>query len=174
LAEETTINKHRWRLMNKQQLHQLFVARLTHELESITAAAKASFATATDNEHHAEGKYDTFSLETSYLARGQAKRVAELRESLERLAHLPLKAMVPGDPIQWGALVRLEADDGERRNLLFCSAGGGEKVSVDDEDYVIITSQSPLGRALLGRTADEHVQINIAGNDRTFTIISVE
>jgi transcription elongation GreA/GreB family factor len=70
--------------------------------------------------------------------------------------------------------VRIEADDGERRNLLFCSAGGGEKVSVDGEDYMIITSQSPLGRALLGRAAGDHFQIKIAGNDRTFSIISVE
>jgi hypothetical protein len=68
--------------MNKADLYQTLIDQLQQELATVTAAAKSSFATATSDAHHAEGKYDTFSLETSYLARGQAKRVAELHDAL--------------------------------------------------------------------------------------------
>ncbi len=160
--------------MTKQDLHRLLVRQMANELDAITAAAKSSFSTATNAAHHAEGKYDTFSLETSYLARGQAKRVAELREALERLQLLPLKTLGPDAPVQLSALVRLQAGDGEKRSLFFGSAGGGEKISVEGEEIVIVTSQSPLGRAVLGRTVGERFEIRIAGKPQTFTVISID
>jgi transcription elongation GreA/GreB family factor len=160
--------------MTKQDIHQLLVRQLANELEAITAAAKSSFSTATNAAHHAEGKYDTFSLETSYLARGQAKRVVELREALERLQLLPMKTLGASAPVQLSALVRLEGADGETRSLFFGSAGGGEKISVEGEEIVVVTSQSPLGRAMLGRTVGEHFEIVIAGKRQTFTVISID
>jgi transcription elongation GreA/GreB family factor len=158
--------------MTKIDIHRLFVQQLATELEAITAAARSSFSTATSEAHHAEGKYDTFSLETSYLARGQAKRVAELGEALERLRLL--NELGPEAPVQLGALVRLEAGDGGKRILFFGSAGGGEKISVDGDEIVIVTSQSPLGRAVLGRTVGECFEISIAGKRQTFTVTSLE
>ncbi len=160
--------------MEKKDIHRLFVQQLEHELEGIAAAARSSFSTATSEAHHAEGKYDTFSLETSYLARGQAKRVAELSEALERLRHLPLNELGPEAPVQLSALVRLEAGDGEKRILFFGSAGGGEKIRVAGDDIVLVTSQSPLGRAVLGRTVGERIEISIAGKRQTLTVMSIE
>ena len=48
--------------MTKKVIHQRFIDHLTAELESITAVAKKTFATATSEEHRAEHKYDTLSL----------------------------------------------------------------------------------------------------------------
>ncbi len=160
--------------MTKQDIHLQFIRQLANELDTITSAARSSIATATSEAHHAEGKYDTFSLETSYLARGQARRVEELRQALERLHLMPVKALDANDPVQLSALVRLQAPNGEMRALYFGSAGGGERIQVDSEDIVIVTSQSPLGRAVLGRTIGEHFTINLAGNKQTFTVLSVE
>ena len=103
--------------MTKTDIHHHFIAKLTAELESITAVARKTFATATSDEHRAEHKYDTFKLESSFLARGQAKRVEELASALESLQLLPLKDLDSTSPIQLSALVRLKASDGGSRTL---------------------------------------------------------
>jgi transcription elongation GreA/GreB family factor len=160
--------------MNKADLYQTLIDQLQQELATVTAAAKSSFATATSDAHHAEGKYDTFSLETSYLARGQAKRVAELHDALERLHAQPLKILEADDPAQTGALVRLQNAHGKKRALFFSGAAGGEIIKAAEEEIVVITSQSPLGRAVLGRKAGEHFDITIAGTKETYTILTIE
>ena len=160
--------------MKKRDIHRLFVKRLAAELETITAAAKASFATATSDEHRAEHKYDTFKLESSFLARGQAKRVEELTTALESLQMLPLEKLHDTSPIQLGALIRLKADDGTTRVLFFGYAAGGETVVADGEEVVIVTSRSPLGQPVLGKTVGDTFEFKM-GNDRhTFTVQSVE
>ena len=159
--------------MTKKKIHQLFVAKLSAELESITAAAKNSFDVATNAEHQAKSKYDTFSLESSYLARGQAKRVEELTASLERLQMLPLKDMDEKTPIQLSALVRIEASDGEKRVLFFGPSAGGEEVTVDGEEIIIVTSSSPLGQAVLGKKVGDSFDIKMGIDAQTFTITSV-
>jgi hypothetical protein len=67
-SRRETANKARIeQAMTKKDIHQRFVDQLARELESIAAAARKSFATATNEEHHAEGKYDTFKLESPTL-----------------------------------------------------------------------------------------------------------
>jgi transcription elongation GreA/GreB family factor len=140
----------------------------------MTSAAKNSIAMATDKEHQARSKYETFSLESSYLARGQAKRVSALRDALERLQQLPLRPLDETTPIQLGAWVRLEADDGERRALFFGPGGGGESVTVDGEETVMVTAQSPIGQAVLGKIVGERFDLKLGIDTRTFTVVSVE
>ena len=159
--------------MTKQAIHQLFVIQLEKELASITAAAKRSFATATSDQHRAESKYDTFQLEASFLARGQAKRVGELTEALESLREMPVQALPKGSPVQFGALVRLQADNGTTRTLLFASAAGGETIVAGKEEITIITSGSPLGQALTGKKAGETVQVKIGSKLQTFEVLRV-
>jgi len=86
---------------------------------------------------------------------------------------LPLRGLAGADPVQLSALVRLQGANGEKRVLFFGSAGGGERIQVNGEDIVIVTSQSPLGRAVLGKTAGEQFTISLAGSIQVFTIMSV-
>ncbi len=160
--------------MTKEEIHRRFIDELSRELESITAAAKNSVAMATSEAHRAESKYDTFSLESSYLARGQAMRIEELRNALEQLQALPLKALSAASPVQLGALVRLEAGDGKKRTLFFGPAAGGEQISADGEEIVIMTARAPLGQALLGKTVGATFEIKIGKATHTFTVVSVE
>lgn len=160
--------------MTKADIHQAFIDQLRSELESITAAAKNSINVATNQEHQAKSKYDTFSLESSYLARGQAKRVEELADALERLEMLPLKDLDETSPIQLSALIHLEAGDGEKRCLFFGPAGGGEEISVNGEDVIIVTSSSPLGQAVLGKKVGDSFQMKMGIDTQTFTVVSVE
>ena len=160
--------------MTKEEIHRCFVEQLAGELESITEAAKKNIATVSNEEHKAESKYDTFSLETSYLARGQAMRVEALRDALERLQVLPLKKLAADDPIQLSALVRMEANDGEKRTLFFGPSGAGEEIEADGETILIVTSAGPLGKAVLGKRAGESFRIRLGPLEQEFTIKSVE
>ena len=160
--------------MTKKVIHQRFIDHLTAELESITAVAKKTFATATSEEHRAEHKYDTFKLESSFLARGQAKRVEALASALDSLQMLPLKKLNSASPIQLGALVRLESGDGEMRVLYFGFAAGGETAVVGGVEITMITSRSPLGMAMLGKVVGDSFEINRGSAVQTFVVRSVE
>ena len=159
--------------MTKQQIHQLFIDQLTEELEAVTAATKSSIDTATNKEHQAKSKYDTFGLESSYLARGQAKRVEELIDALDRLQMLPLKELDDSSLIQLSALIRLKSKSSETRSLFFGPAGGGEAITVEGEEIVIVTSRSPLGQAVLGKSTGYTFSIKLGDTLETFTISSV-
>jgi transcription elongation GreA/GreB family factor len=164
----------RLKTLSKREIHRRFIDQLTTELAAITASAKASFASATDDENRAEHKYDTFKLEESFLARGQAKRVKELADALESLQMLPLDDLPEGSPVQYGALIRLAAKTGTITTLLFGSAAGGETLAVDGEEITVVTAQSPLGQALSGRTAGDTVEVQIGRDRQTFAIVSIQ
>ncbi len=159
--------------MNKKDVHQRFLEKLSAELESLTIAVKNSIAMATDEAHRAESKYDTFSLETSYLARGQAQRVTELRFALDRLNALSVKDLTRESAIQHGSLVRLESGTGKARTLYFCPGGGGEQVDVNGEEVYIVTFASPLGKAVLGKRLGATVEIKIGHDLQMFRIVDV-
>jgi len=160
--------------MTKQEIHRCFVEKLAAEVASITAAAKQTIATATDKEHQARSKYETFSLESSYLARGQAKRVAELTDALERLQLLPLRQLDSSSPMQLGALLRLSSPDAPGRALFLVPAAGGEEINVEGEEIVMMTPSSPLGRAVLGRHVGDSISVSMGDSLNSFTIESVE
>jgi transcription elongation GreA/GreB family factor len=159
--------------ITKHAIHQRFIEQLTKELGVITASAKASFASATDDANRAEHKYDTFKLEESFLARGQAKRVKELSDALESLQMLPVNDLPKGSPVQFGALIRLKAGSGTASTLLFGSAAGGETLVVDGEEITVVTVQSPLGQALSGKKAGDSFELKIGPALQTFKIVSV-
>jgi transcription elongation GreA/GreB family factor len=159
--------------MTKKEIHQRFVEQIAAELAVISDAAEKEMATATNAEHQAKSKYETFSLETSYLARGQAKRVAEFSVALEQLQMLPLKELSDKTPVQLSALVRLEGADGSKRVLFFCPAAGGESIMADGEVITIVTSESPIGRAVVGKYTGHTFEIRLGGDTQMLIIKSV-
>ncbi len=162
------------RVMTKKNIHQKFIEKLTSELTAITAAAKESFATATSEEHQAKNRHDTFKLESSFLARGQAKRVEDLTNALENLHMLPLRKLPSKSPVQLGALVRLIAGDNTTRTLFFCSTAGGESITAGSEEITIVTPQSPIGQAILGKITGDKIDVKIGFTTNTYTVKSVE
>ncbi len=140
--------------MNKQAVLSQILAVLNAELAALTRAAHESFAAATDPDGKAENKYDTRTLEASYVARGQARRVAELQEAVRAFAALSSAPFVHGAPVSLGSLVTLEDSDGHSHYFLGPSAGGTE-VRHDGDEIVIITPASALGQKLIGRREGE-------------------
>ena len=160
--------------MTKQQIHQLFIDRLATELESIIAATKDSIAVASSGEHRAESKYDTFSLESSYLARGQSMRVEELTLALASLRALRMDSYPAKAPTGHGALVRLKERGGATQTMLVAPAAGGAEITADGEAVFLVTPVSPLGRAVWGRKKGDTFDLKMGRDVKAFTVVSVE
>lgn len=132
--------------------------RLEAELARAHKRAKDAADGATHEENRAEGDKDMRATEASYVARGQASRVAEMEEAVIRLAALELLSFEPGARIALSALVELEHND-KRLHYFLLPAAGGEKVQVFGLEIQGLTTQSPLGRALLGLTEGDEAEL---------------
>lgn len=124
-------------------------AELRAHLDRLSKAAFEAHAAATDPGSKAEGKYDTRSLEASYLAAGQARHVDELAETLRIFEGLTLPEFAMVDRIDAGALV--EADlAGETGCFLLVPSSGGLVVSYEGREITLLTPASDLYQRLLG------------------------
>ena len=154
----------------KRRLVAELIERLRADHEALRRAQQATVAGATSAEAKAEHSKDTRALEQTYLARGQAQRVEELSEGLSRVAALPLRAFAAAEPIGVGALVGIE-EAGDVGVLLLMPYGGGIRLAGGEQ---VVTPASPLGRALIGKTAGDEGEVRAAGRARSFAIRSVE
>ena len=132
------------------------VAALCSSLESELSALVRMAAAASDevgsDETKNEGKYDTRSTEASYLARGLAFRIADLRQLVAwfQLFDASWQSKV----VQAGALIQLDED------LLFMAPVGGGRVRIGERLVTIISPSAPLGEALAGLEAGDVAEID--------------
>lgn len=144
--------------MNKQAVLDQLLSVLNHELAALTRAAQGAFAAATDPDSKAENKYDTRTLEASYVARGQAQRVAELQEAVRAFGALSGNALEPGAAITLGALISLEMP-GEVAHYFIGPFAGGTEIVHEGHEVVVITPASALGQKLIGRREGDAVAL---------------
>jgi hypothetical protein len=125
-------------------------------LERLAKSAMDAHAAATDPDSKAEGKYDTRSLEASYLAAGQARHVDQLAEAARMLDAFSPPDFTMDDPIAMGALV--EADiRGETSLLLLVPAAGGMSLVVDGSEITLLSPAGSLYQDLLGKRAGDFI-----------------
>lgn len=132
--------------------------KLEDELENMRRAAKDAREAATHEEAKPENDKDTRALEASYLAGAQAARVRELEGSLKAIGSMVCLDCA-GKAVQASAVVTLEDDDGVRATFFVAPFGGGTQLQADDLSVQVVTPQSPLGRALLGRSEGDVIEV---------------
>ncbi|MEO7098101.1 MAG: transcription elongation factor GreAB [Luteolibacter sp.] len=133
-------------------------AELRSRFELLSRAAFEAHAAATDPGSKAEGKYDTRSLEASYLAAGQARQIDELAETVRIFDNLTLPDFAPSDPIDAGALVATEMR-GETVHFLLVPTSGGLEIKHEDIEVTLLTPDSALYRKLLGMQVGEELEM---------------
>jgi transcription elongation GreA/GreB family factor len=158
-------------LPTKEHLKEELARLVAADLATRERSHKAAREGATHEEAKPENDKDTRALEQSYLARGEALRVEELKVSLAEVQSMPLRAVAEGEPAALGALVLAE-EDGESILLWLAPYGGGNRLA--DGRVQIVTPKSPLGRALIGKCAGEECEVKLAGRNRVLTIERVE
>lgn len=159
--------------MDKLFLQKQVLERLAEDLLQVEQAVRQAHEAATHEENVAENKYDTLGLEAAYLATGQARRAEALRQAMAnwRRFHPPPYNASKG--IELGALVCL-ADSGEKQQLLFLGPNGGSmKLVSGTEPIQVISSETPLGRAMLGKFEGDEVSIQIAQSRQQFEVLRV-
>jgi len=153
----------------KESLRAALVASLRAELDATEAAWRSAAAGATDEEARPENDKDTRALELSYLARGQATRALELRQSLELVGAMALEDF-RGRPAAVGARVTLEDARGVVSVVFLVECGGGVTLP---GGVRAVSITSPLGAAVVGKSEDDEVEVQRSGTTAAYTVSEV-
>ena len=157
---------------DKQEILKLLSESVSADLATMSAAQRAVVDGATHPENKPENDKDTRALEQSYLARGQAQRVVELQSELNQLKALELRAFSASTAIALGALVAV--DDGrEVVHYFIAPAGGGVRVNLRGVEVRVVTPQSPIARALLGKVEGDELELRTPQGATECSITSV-
>lgn len=159
--------------IDKQALLSAFKEQLEAELTRAKERARDAADAATHVENRAEGDKDMRATEASYVARGHSERVFQLERALQLLSAVQPIALGEGDAIQQGAVVCLE-HQAQRSWYFLIPVGGGQRVSVAGTQFQALTTQSPLGAALIGLSTDDEVEVVTPQGPRTSLIVSVQ
>ncbi len=143
-------------LPDKTRVLAALTADVTSRLDAVEQIAAAARDEVSSDETKQEGKYDTRATEASYLARGQAWRVAELRRLASWCALFDAERPLLPPVVQVGALARVE---GGRSEVLFMAPIGGAHFVVEGTHVRVISPTSPLGGALVGLEAEDCFEV---------------
>jgi transcription elongation factor GreA len=120
--------------------------------EAVQAIATArSFGDLSENFEYHAAKNEQGLLE---------RRIALLRDRLDRAVLVDEKAAEASDIVRIGARVEIEDERGERMQLEMSSVGG-------------VSPDSPVGQALLGRRVGEDVEIQAPSGSWRARIVSI-
>ncbi len=153
--------------MEKERVIAELVRALRAEVEAMERLVAMTLDEATGDESRAENKYDTRSLESSYLAAGQGERLLALRRILAFWEGFAGGAQVQAGI---GSLVGVDGEDGGRRWFLLAPDGGGRRVMVGAQAAAVVTADSPAGQVLFG--ASEGDEVRVAGTSGEVAVVA--
>lgn len=154
----------------KRSIHAELLSIVSGDLNTIERAHRATREAATHEEAKPENDKDTRALEQSYLARGQAKRIEELRAGVADIEAMPLRLFSADEAVKLGAIVEL-SDDRTDTTVFVAPYGGGSKLA--NGSIQVVTPRSPLGRGLVGRQVGDECEVTQGGKSRHVTISRV-
>jgi transcription elongation GreA/GreB family factor len=149
---------------NKKQLIDLVVMELSKEHQQAIDAANDAHAAAVDDQSVAETQYDTLAIEASYLAEGQSKRVIEFQHAIDAYKKLNIINFNNDSYIALGALVQLSVDSKTNHWFFIGPAAGGFRCQLGKKNITVITPQSPMGAALIGKQQNDDIEIMLGTN----------
>lgn len=160
-------------MVDKSWLQQQVLERLAADLLQVEQAVSAAHEAATHEENIAENKYDTLGLEAAYLATGQARRAEAIRQAMVHWRLFCPQPYSASRGIQLGALVCLLDADGKQQQIFLGPEGGNMKLVIGADTIQVISSQAPLGKALLGKAEGDEVTLEVAQAKQQLAVLSV-
>jgi hypothetical protein len=158
--------------IDKKKIIAAMRAQLAEEAQVIARAASSAREAATHEEAKPENDKDTRAIEASYLAGAQAARARELETIATSLEFLTLRDHANGLPISVSAFVFARVNGAPARYFV-AELGGGVKVNVEGHLVHIVSPESPLGSALIGREKGEEIVLKVPGGVREIEIVDV-
>ena len=160
-------------IMDKFALRQQVLERLAEDLLQAEQAVRAAHEAATHEENIAENKYDTLGLEAAYLANGHARRAEAIRQAMANWRQFRPRPYDASKGIQLGALVCLVDSDDKQQQLFLGPDGGSMKLVSGAHLVQVISSEAPLGRAVLGKCEGDEVSIEVTPIRQQFEVLRV-
>ena len=155
------------------QVVHAIVATLEQNIQTATQAAKDAHFAATHAESVAETKYDTFGLESSYLAQGQQRRVDELNQALAYFVQLSHKTDKPApQQVELLTLVELACEQ-FTRHFFVSPHCGGLNVNINGISIMVVTLASSVGKSLINKRCDDEVEILVKGQPVDFDVVGL-
>lgn len=99
-------------------------------------------------------------------------RMAEIHRQLLMYRFLPAREYGADDVVCPTALVELELN-GVQAFYFVVPQGGGLVTRVGGKAVQVITPQSPLGEALLGRKTGDSVEVEVSGKTRRYRVVGI-
>ncbi|PQJ88520.1 GreA/GreB family elongation factor [Aliivibrio sifiae] len=161
-------------MIEKEALLESIIQALRDVHQMAVEATQRAIDQATDKEAIARSKYETFGLEASYLAHGQALRVAECEADILAYRKLPRLEYNEGSVINQCALVTLVNQDDIESRFFIGPSAGGVKVIHNKMTFSLITPSAPLGKAMIGQQLGDEFELNLAGKKQHYEIIGVQ
>jgi hypothetical protein len=158
----------------KAKVIQKFIQTTEAETEALKNSAKSAQLAATHEESRAEDSHDTFAIEASYLAAGQAERVLSLQKTAIELKTLLSEKIDTKEfkAISVGALFKLQNNNKELI-YFFAKSGGGTKISIDSDDVSITTANSALGEQAFGLCVGDEILVETKSGDKTYNVLEI-
>ena len=159
--------------MNKSEILLKLEELLLKNIEKAEEVYRSSHEYTTKGDIKSDGKYDTRATEAGYLAGAQKRRVEELKNDLNRLRALPMKAFSPDQGVAVGALMELECE--KRVSHYFISPSlGGETLKIEETSIQIISQNSPISVASFGLDQDDSFELETPRGVKVYSIVSVK
>lgn len=158
--------------MNKQNILNLIIEKLTADIKVTEQAVAMSRDTATHKDCLGSSKYETMGTEASYLAQGQGTRLLELERALNYFKQIQPESA--GNTVALSTLITLDDEAGKQQYLWLAIDAGGLKVQYHKQITItVITSKSPLGRALMGKHAGESFELKLGNTLQCYEVSNI-
>ncbi|WP_394179240.1 transcription elongation factor GreAB [Marinomonas posidonica] len=162
--------------MNRKTAIDLIIRALEARFETARAAAQQAREAAINEESVAETKYDTFGLESSYLAHGQSQRVIECENDwLQFSRQVPIENDANDKVVLWSLIRLVPLNEALSLRYFFISnIAGGLSLQYLHSSLVLISPETPVGKILLGQEEGECISLTLAGQTTEFEIDSIQ
>ena len=140
----------------KEKLKKQVISKLNEDLNSLKKAAAETRSVSSDDENKQEGKYDTRSIEASYLAEAQADQATQIEESIFKLKNL----ILPEEPdtVILGSIAILTDTEDHDLQFFLLPAGGGISLKYENQPLMVITPESPIGEKIIAKALLDNIE----------------
>ena len=163
--------------MKRLFLIDAIIQHIRSGISQATESKRSAQSEANEHKGAMESRHDTFKEEAQYMVSAQEVRISELSRSLETMQDLRYHAdeCSPGGEITLGSIVRLSSLSNALGDwyILSPAAGGLDIISDDGVEVTAITSESPLGSMLLGRSAGDEIELPLNQGRAVYTVTEV-
>ena len=146
--------------VEKQEIIKLFIETLTKSLQVSNESIKIQKDFIADSPGPMQSRYDSAMVEGQWLLDSKKESHDKLVYAVSCLKKLLDDSDNTYSVIESGSLIILDDNNGKSGYLLLDAKGGaGASVLYDGIKYMMITPQSPFGKALLGKKAGDTMEL---------------